>query len=759
MKQLRVTLFLFVVLCAFVLNGCSSGGGAGGSNGNSTDIGSDSGGVDKPSTLSVHLIEPVPDAHDLSTSLNIQIAFNKAVHGVNGRTIGLHEGSAAGVRVGIGAFVPGSNNTYTFSPSTALHDNTAYYLVVGEKHGTEIKAQAANASLDDITGDDSSDGKLPETVFYFVTGDNTAPTVSMSNPSDWDTNVSVSPSIQIKFSEAVSGVNSQSVVLRDDAGNSVPLGEIVAGVRSNTYTFSPQLNLKKNTKYSLAVGVDSKIVDDSNRHEELVQRTFNFTTGEFAAPAVSLIRPSNTHGVSTNPSLQIMFSKAVQGVENGVTLVDGAGNSVPLGQMVVVPDNNSYVFSPAVSLKELANYCLVVGTGVGITSVEAGDDPLVQTRFCFSTGDFTAPSVSLVTPSNVHSVPINTDLQVKFSKPVQNILAQGANPNVTLHEGNLTGPVVSFSSLVVGGNNMYTFTPSSKLKNGTDYYLDLDSSVTDDSGNPLTETSFKFTTIALSSAKAITSFSLGGRAGVITGQNIVVILPMTELPPKAVATFTQSDGASVFVGENPQTSGQTSNDFTTSVTYTVMAADGSTADYTVTVKLALFVCVADGGNACGCLKQNDGSDLMWYSNAIGVFNFDQQAAPLAAFNSGAGHCGYTDWRIPTLGTTDNANHFFGEPQVDNSSEFGKLGNLAIANGYISQGNLTLWLNSQGFGLPDGYGCDQVGGCRYWSSSPMPYVGWQLYMGSSFGGVGGYVQTIYAHSGAFLLPVRGGGTPP
>ncbi len=45
-------------------------------------------------------------------------------------------------------------------------------------------------------------------------------------------------------------------------------------------------------------------------------------------------------------------------------------------------------------------------------------------------------------------------------------------------------------------------------------------------------------------------------------------------------------GSSVKVGSTPQVSGTTSNDFTSPVTYTVTAKDGSTQNYTVTVSIA-----------------------------------------------------------------------------------------------------------------------------------------------------------------------------
>jgi hypothetical protein len=53
---------------------------------------------------------------------------------------------------------------------------------------------------------------------------------------------------------------------------------------------------------------------------------------------------------------------------------------------------------------------------------------------------------------------------------------------------------------------------------------------------------------------------------------------VTEL----AATFAGT-GVNVKVGANVQTSGQTVNDFTNSVTYTVTVADNSTVAYTITV--------------------------------------------------------------------------------------------------------------------------------------------------------------------------------
>ena len=87
------------------------------------------------------------------------------------------------------------------------------------------------------------------------------------------------------------------------------------------------------------------------------------------------------------------------------------------------------------------------------------------------------------------------------------------------------------------------------------------------------------------SSKAILSYSIDNLAGTITGNNIAVTLPFATNPSALVATFVTT-GASVKVGNTTQVSGTTPNDFTNPVTYTVIAADGSTQDYTVVITLS-----------------------------------------------------------------------------------------------------------------------------------------------------------------------------
>jgi hypothetical protein len=90
-------------------------------------------------------------------------------------------------------------------------------------------------------------------------------------------------------------------------------------------------------------------------------------------------------------------------------------------------------------------------------------------------------------------------------------------------------------------------------------------------------------TVAKNNSKDLTSFMLAGERGTINAQakTVSVIFPSDKNLTSLVGTF-NTTGASVLVSGNEQLSGTTANDFTSPVTYTVRAEDGSEQSYIVT---------------------------------------------------------------------------------------------------------------------------------------------------------------------------------
>lgn len=85
-------------------------------------------------------------------------------------------------------------------------------------------------------------------------------------------------------------------------------------------------------------------------------------------------------------------------------------------------------------------------------------------------------------------------------------------------------------------------------------------------------------TTEISSFLFLTPYSVG----VISGTDISVNVPYGTDVTALVASFSYV-GSSLVANGTEQTSGETANDFTNAVTYTLTGVDGATIDYTITV--------------------------------------------------------------------------------------------------------------------------------------------------------------------------------
>ncbi len=194
--------------------------------------------------------------------------------------------------------------------------------------------------------------------------------------------------------------------------------------------------------------------------------------------------------------------------------------------------------------------------------------------------DFTNPVTYIVTAANgsTKTYTVTVSVALNPAKDITDFVILGVH-------GTITGTAIALT--VPYGTDVTNLTPTITITGAS---VSPASGVPRDFSSPVTYTvtaadgstqNYAVTvTVALNPAKDITDFVILGVHGTITGNAIALTVPygtdVTNLTPTVTIT-----GASVSPASGVP------RDFSSPVTYTVTAADGSTQNYTVTVTMAL----------------------------------------------------------------------------------------------------------------------------------------------------------------------------
>ena len=177
----------------------------------------------------------------------------------------------------------------------------------------------------------------------------------------------------------------------------------------------------------------------------------------------------------------------------------------------------------------------------------------------------------------------NDILSFGFVSPAVTAVINGTNITAKLPYGtDVSKLLVNFiaSDKAVVTINSTTQVSGSTVNNFTNT---LTYTVTAENGSVKTYT--VTVSLAKNSAKDITTFLFTSpvATGTINGTTISLQVPFGTDVTKLIANFTVSAGAKVKIGNTDQASGVTINNFTTPLTYTVYAEDGTSQNYTVIV--------------------------------------------------------------------------------------------------------------------------------------------------------------------------------
>lgn len=276
-----------------------------------------------------------------------------------------------------------SGMTASFAPAAHLTPNTLYTATIT----TGVKNTSGTSTARNFE-------------WTFTTGtiaDIIAPTVTLSNPADSDTDVALNQDIAITFSETIDKTTLSSATFHLKTGTQTIQGVITYS--GTTATFNPDADLSSNTLHTLTV---TTAVKDLSGNSISSNHTVGFTTGAAAdilLPMVNATDPlNNATGIARNKVIGLTFSEEMNpSTINTTTLTLEEGANAVSG--TVGYSGTTATFTPATLLAANTTYKATIKTGA--TDV-AGNALAANTVWEFTTGgsSSTLATVNLGTSGN-----------------------------------------------------------------------------------------------------------------------------------------------------------------------------------------------------------------------------------------------------------------------------------------------------------------------------------------------------------------------
>jgi methionine-rich copper-binding protein CopC len=203
-----------------------------------------------------------------------------------------------------GTQVSFSANKVSIDPDVDFAEQTDYYITI---ESGAITDQSANHNA--YAGISSS------TDWNFVTEDKTAPSVTILNPLDNATNVTLATNLVMQFDENVQK-GTGNIILYKSGGQVVETIDVTSGlvtVLNDLVTVNPTNDLEESTGYYVNIpsGVITDVSSNLNPFGGITGTdNWNFTTGDFTSPSVIGIIPvDDAVDISVDATLTLNFDE------------------------------------------------------------------------------------------------------------------------------------------------------------------------------------------------------------------------------------------------------------------------------------------------------------------------------------------------------------------------------------------------------------------------------------------------------------------
>jgi 6-phosphogluconolactonase (cycloisomerase 2 family) len=308
------------------------------------------------------------------------------------------------------------------------------------------------------------------------------PTVSGLTPAAGATGVDLDTNLEMIFSEDIQKA-AGSIFLRRSSDDSlveaIDVTSAAVSVTGAAVTIDLTQDLEESTGYYVEVTAGAFEDLTGSAYVGIVGgEEWSFLTGDFTAPIISSLSPSNgAADVAVDPVLTATFSEEVQKAAGNVVLKMSSDDTVV--EMIDVTSPRVAVsgavatITLSVTLAENTGYYVEVA--LGAFEDPAGNDFAGisgSTVWNFTTGDFTAPTVSTVSPAdNATGVVQDPDLVITFSENMQkaagSIVLKKSSDDAVVESIDVSSSQVTVSGAVA------TIDPSVTFSQNTGYYVEV----------------------------------------------------------------------------------------------------------------------------------------------------------------------------------------------------------------------------------------------------------------------------------------------
>ncbi|HUQ17991.1 MAG TPA: Ig-like domain-containing protein [Gemmatimonadaceae bacterium] len=370
-----------------------------------------------------------------------------------------------------------ATNTVTFTPSANLASQTAYTVTIT----TGVKDANGIAMAAPFT-------------WTFSTADVTAPTATVTSPTNGQSNVPTGTTITVTFSEPMDPATVSGAITVRNTNTSAPVAGTVAYIAGSTVaTFTPTVALANGTSYTVTVATTAKDVAGNPLAAQVVSTFTTAPAPDTTAPTVLSTNPADgASSVATSTLVTATFSEAMDAstilAAGTFTLKKTVGGAAVPGTVTYNSGTNTATFTPTAPLSANTGYTATITTAAKDL---AGNQLAANKVFAFTTAvDNVAPTVISRTPTAATNVPVTTPITVTFSEDMDSNTLTTSTFTVSAGGVNVTNTTVTYDA----ATRTATLGHFPLLPNVT-YTVTVTTGAKDVNGNPLTGNfSFTFTT-------------------------------------------------------------------------------------------------------------------------------------------------------------------------------------------------------------------------------------------------------------------------